>query len=213
MDLKAFCEFERKRMLVGTLTRDAGTYTFVYSKSWLFYDGQFQLGPDLPLSEKPYRSKKMFQAFLGRIPPRSSENYARYCEERGIKVDESDLFVLLGTIGHKGASSFVFELDDSDERQAKVLTAVAALVDEFSYDIIAAAFGITKTGLYKLLTKKVPVQNSSIYSVLEICIFNIDAARWKISSSLYLPDKLKHKIITEIKRMSGRSDNLVKLSE
>jgi HipA-like protein len=202
VDIKAFCEFERKRILVGTLTRTDGTYSFVYSKPWLYYDNQFQLGPDLPLREKPFQSKTLFQAFAGRIPPRNSENYARYCEERGISTDETDQLILLGTIGHKGASSFVFELDYSHERQTQVLDAVGVLVDTFSYDIIAAAFGITKTGLYKLLGKKVSIQNSSIYSTLEICIFNTNAARWKISSSLYLPDVLKHKIISALQELA-----------
>ncbi len=205
MDLKAFCEFERKRILVGTLTRTDGTYTFVYSKSWLYYDNQFQLGPDLPLREKPFQSKKLFHAFAGRIPPRKSENYARYCAERGISIDETDQLILLGTIGHKGASTFVFELDYSHERQTKVLNAVSALVDTFSYDVVAAAFGITKTGLYKLLGKKTKIEHSSIYSVLEICILNPNAARWKISSSLYLPDVLKYKVMSALQELAESS--------
>jgi hypothetical protein len=106
--------------------------------------------------------------------------------------------VLLGTIGHMGASSFVFEIDHSKEREEKVLNTIKKIVDALSYDIVAAGFGVNKTGLYKLVGGQVKPENSGIYDLLELCIFNRQAAVWKIKQSLLLPDLTKNKLIDEL---------------
>ena len=198
MEIMVLCQFEKKRLLVGTLRRENGAYLFSYDKSWLEYRNNLPIGPDLPLHTKEYRSSKLFAAFERRIPPRDSENYERYCKQRGISVNETDQMVLLGTIGHMGASSFVFEIDRRTEREEKVLNTIKGLVTTFSYDIVAAGFGVNKTGLYKLVGGQVKPEKSGIYDLLEICIFNRQAAVWKITQSLLLPDMTKKKLIDEL---------------
>ena len=198
MEIRVLCQFEKKRLCVGTLRRESGTYLFSYDKSWLEYRNSLAIGPDLPLHSKEYRSSKLFGAFERRIPPRDSENYERYCKQRGISINETDQMVLLGTIGHMGASSFVFEIDRHKERENKVLNAIKGLVTTLSYDIVAAGFGVNKTGLYKLVGGQVKPEKSGIYDLLELCIFNRQAAVWKIKQSLLLPDLTKKRLIDEL---------------
>jgi HipA-like protein len=198
MEIRVLCQFEKKRLLVGTLRREHGTYLFAYNKSWLEYRANLPIGPDLPLHTKEYRSSKLFAAFERRIPPQDSENYEHYCKQRGISVNETDQMVLLGTIGHMGASSFVFEIDQRKEREEQVLNAIKELVGALSYDIVAAGFGVNKTGLYKLLGGQVKPEKSGIYDLLELCMFNRQAAVWKIKQSLLLPDLTKKKLMDEL---------------
>ncbi len=200
MEIKVFCEFEKKRMYVGGLRKDGDEFVFSYDRTWLRYNNCLPLGPDLPLHSKEYRSPMLFSSFTRRLPPRNSENYARYCKERGISVKENDVMILLGTVAHKGASSFVFEIDRSKERYEEVLNTVRGLVSELSFDIVASGFGVNKTGLHKLLGGEVKPEKSGIYDVLELCVFNHKAAVWKINQSLMLPDRTKISLIRKLAR-------------
>jgi HipA-like protein len=207
MELMVFCEFEKSRLPVGVLRRKATRFDFQYDKIWLGYSSALPLGPDLPLRVGQYQSTKLFKSFERRIPPRDSENYKRYCLERGIDHQESDPLILLGTIGHKGASSFVFELSRAQERHDFVLDCTRKLIDRFSYEIVAAAFGVNKTGLYKLVQSQVSPENSGIYGILELCFFNRPAATWKISQTILLPDSIKSQVavyVAGLKEHTGR---------
>ncbi len=194
MEIKVLCQFPRKRLSVGILKYDDSEFTFAYDLAWLNYKYNLPLGPDLPLHTKEYRSATLFQSFARRIPPRNSENYARYAKDCGISINEKDPMILLGTVAHMGASSFVFELDYSQERQEYVLVNIQRLVDSLSFEIVAAGFGVNKTGLFKLLKKAVQPENSNIYDLLEVCFFNRQAGVWKIKQSLLAPDNMKHKL-------------------
>ena len=198
MEIKVLCEFEKRRFVVGTLKFEKGCYEFAYELSWLSYKNTLPIGPDLALQSKTYRSRKLFESFELRLPPRNSENYQRYCEERGISTTETNKLILLGTVGHMGPSSFVFELDKSKENQAEVLKYFTKLIKIYSYEIIATAFGVNKTGLYKIITAKVLPQNSVIYNILEICYFNRTSAVWKIKQTPLLPDRIKSHILKHL---------------
>lgn len=68
------------------------------------------LGSDLDLCTKNHFPKnKLFSVFSHRIPERSNSAYEDYCRLQGISIEEVNLIILLGTIGSRGQSSFVFE--------------------------------------------------------------------------------------------------------
>jgi len=69
------------------------------------------IGPDLSLFKKNLWSEKgkTFPSFADRIPSKSNPAYAEYCRSQGISVNEENIIILLGTIGRRGPSSFIFE--------------------------------------------------------------------------------------------------------
>ncbi len=96
------------REYVGRLKRKGGLFVFSYDERYLFSDRALALGPDLPLTKKVFKSRKLFPTFEDRIPLRANPVYPEYCQWVGISVDERDPMVLLSTLGQKGPSSFVF---------------------------------------------------------------------------------------------------------
>ena len=96
------------REYVGQLKREKGRFAFTYDERYRFSERAFALGPDLPLSKRVSKSRKLFPTFEDRIPLRSNPAYAEYCQWVGISPDERDPMVLLSTLGQKGPSSFIF---------------------------------------------------------------------------------------------------------
>jgi HipA-like protein len=107
----AYLEKRKTRQFVGTLSFDkrSGYYLFVYDPEYLLSDNSIPLGPELPLTKKNFKSKKLFLTFIDRIPSKDNPAYQDYCNLMGISVDEEDILILLATIGKRGPSSFMFE--------------------------------------------------------------------------------------------------------
>ena len=105
-----YLERRKSRKLVGELTYNAKnkSYVFQYDKKYL-QAKLIPLGPELPLSRKPFVSQELFESFVDRLPSRENPAYKDYCFSAGIDVNEKDPFILLTTIGKRGPSSFVFE--------------------------------------------------------------------------------------------------------
>src|SRR3990167_11084504 len=98
----------KTREYVGQLTRDNAHYIFTYNDLYLYKDRSIPLGPDLPLTKKKFISDALFPSFLDRIPSNKNPAYKEYCKMVGIDANESDLIILLATLGQKGPSSFIF---------------------------------------------------------------------------------------------------------
>lgn len=92
---------------------------------------------------------KLFPAFIDRIPERSNPAYASYCKSQGISPNEKNLIVLLGTIGKRGPSSFVFEQVYEDEFDPAAVTAWREALGISQHDF-AEAFDISKVTLQKI---------------------------------------------------------------
>ena len=106
-----FLEKRKTRQFVGSLTylKDKHVFEFTYDENYLYAKNIIPLGPEFPLTQRSFRSKKLFPSLQDRIPSKENSAYPEYCQAMGIPVDETNPIILLGTIGKKGPSSFVFE--------------------------------------------------------------------------------------------------------
>jgi HipA-like protein len=106
---QVFLEGKRSRMYVGLLKRRGRKFFFEYDKSYLKAKNVIPLGPEMPLTSRSYASNALFTPFSDRIPSRENPAYRDYCKATGISTGETDPFILLTTIAHRGPSSFIFE--------------------------------------------------------------------------------------------------------
>jgi HipA-like protein len=109
--IAVFLEKRITRVLVGMLTylKEERVFEFTYDEGYLYAKKIIPLGPEFPLTQRSFRSKKLFPSLQDRIPSKENPAYPDYCLSMGIAVDETDPIILLGTIGKRGPSSFVFE--------------------------------------------------------------------------------------------------------
>lgn len=109
--IAVFLEKRKTRQYVGNLTylHDEKVFEFTYDENYLYAKKIIPLGPEFPLTQRSFRSKRLFPSLKDRIPSKENPAYPEYCQAMRISVNESDPIILLGTIGKKGASSFVFE--------------------------------------------------------------------------------------------------------
>jgi DNA-binding XRE family transcriptional regulator len=111
--LRIFHESRKRRFFVGELIYDQvkDRYELIYNKSYAYSKTAIPLGPDLSLFQLHHHSAKgeLFKSFLDRIPDPENPAYVDYCEAQGISPAEKNPIVLLGSIGRRGPSSFIFE--------------------------------------------------------------------------------------------------------
>jgi len=111
--LLVFHEARKRRIFVGDLRYIEKTerYEFLYSENNVNLKNAIPVGKELDLFNLKHVSKKneLFPSLLDRIPLRNNPAYKDYCESQGVSTEESNLIVLLGSIGKKGPSSFIFE--------------------------------------------------------------------------------------------------------
>ena len=99
--LNIFLRKPKTRMHVGVLKRTQNEYIFTYENQYFKAKNIIPLGPEFPLTKKQFRSKNLFPSFEDRIPSRQNPAYPEYCLAMGIDPEESDLIILLSTIGRK----------------------------------------------------------------------------------------------------------------
>ena len=106
-----FLEKRKTRQYVGKLlySKKDRVFELIYDKDYLYAKNAIPLGPELPLTRAIHRSARLFPSFQDRIPSQENPAYPDYCKATGISPDENDPIILLGTIGKKGPSSFIFE--------------------------------------------------------------------------------------------------------
>ena len=111
--LAIYHEGRKRRIFVGELSydREFDCYELLYDQSYASSKKAIPIGPDLNLFQLRHRSMpgKLFASFIDRLPVKDNPAYKDYCQSQGISVDESNLILLLKTIGRRGPSSFVFE--------------------------------------------------------------------------------------------------------
>ena len=111
--LKIFHESRKRRILVGELIYDKKNdrYELTYDKNYAFSKNAIPISPDLDLFKLRHQSEKgkLFPSFIDRIPDKTNPAYSDYCEAQGISTTEKNPIILLGSIGKRGPSSFIFE--------------------------------------------------------------------------------------------------------
>lgn len=151
--LKIYHESRKRRIFVGELTynRLENRYELIYDKNYANSKNAIPISPDLDLFKLHHHSEtgKLFPAFLDRIPDKSNPAYKDYCKAQGISPDESNPIILLGAIGKRGPSSFIFE---SIYYSKITLFHVVQLREQLgiSQNDLANAFDVSKTTLQRL---------------------------------------------------------------
>lgn len=111
--LNIFHEGRKRRVFVGELiyNQENEIYELIYDESYAYSDTAIPLGPELDLFKLHHRSEngKLFKSLLDRIPSKENPAYNDYCAFQGISQDEQNPIILLGAIGKRGPSSFIFE--------------------------------------------------------------------------------------------------------
>jgi HipA-like protein len=111
--LQIYHETKKRRVFVGELTYDKkkDMYEFIYDKNYANSVNAIPISPDLSLFKMHHQSKKgkLFPSFVDRIPDKLNPAYKDYCKAQGISPNEKNSIILLGTIGKRGPSSFIFE--------------------------------------------------------------------------------------------------------
>lgn len=103
-----FLEKRLTRLYAGLLNRIEGEYVFTYDDVYFYAKYVIPVGPELPLTQKQFKSKTLFPSFQDRIPSKRNPAYPEYCLAMGIDSKENDPLVLLSSIGRRGPSSFIY---------------------------------------------------------------------------------------------------------
>jgi HipA-like protein len=151
--LNIFHEGRKRRILVGELIYDKekNRYELIYDKKYAHSKNAIPISPDLDLFKLHHRSEKgkLFPAFIDRIPDKSNPAYNDYCEALGVATTEKNPIILLGAIGKRGPSSFVFEPVYSSKFDTKDIIKLREQLKITQHDL-AKAFAISLTTLQRI---------------------------------------------------------------
>jgi DNA-binding XRE family transcriptional regulator len=151
--LRIFHESRKRRVFVGELIyhKEKDQYELVYDKNYVCSKNAIPISPDLNLFKLHHQSEKgkLFPAFTDRIPDKSNPAYSDYCKGAGISSDEKNPIILLGTIGKRGPSSFIFEPVYDDQFDSTDITALRKQLEITQHDL-ALALNISKTTLQRI---------------------------------------------------------------
>jgi hypothetical protein len=166
----------------------------------LFGDRSIPLGPDLPLTKKKFSATDLFPSFLDRIPSSANPAYSEYCSMVGIDPTETDLLVLVATLGQKGPSSFIFSpvMQPAIEPQ-DVATFRAELnltIREFSYLFDFSPATIMRLEKHSILGKEVMKRLEVYYLFPQVALYEAIKNRAKINEEKvqYVEQFLRDKI-------------------
>ena len=155
--LHIFHEGAKRRHFVGELRyiEESNQYELIYDKNYLKLKNAIPIGPDLNLFKTHYLSKKgeLFAPFMDRIPLQSNPAYPDYCKSQGISVHEKNPIILLGSIGKRGPSSFIFEPVFEQAFSPTEITTLREKLNITQHDI-AEAFDINKVTLQRIESGK-----------------------------------------------------------
>lgn len=148
-----FYELKKRRIYVGELNYNQknDVYQLQYDEHYVNSKNAIPLGPELDLFKTIHTSKKgqLFPIFWDRIPEKSNPAYEDYCLLQGISPNEKNPLVLLGSIGTRGPSSFIFEkvfkVDFSIDNVIKMRKEL-----QISQQDLATAFDINKVTLQRI---------------------------------------------------------------
>lgn len=151
--LKIFHESRKRRILVGELIYDKKNdrYELIYDKNYAYFKNAIPISPDLDLFKLHHQSEKgkLFPSFIDRIPDKSNPAYSDYCNMQGISTAEKNPIILLGSIGKRGPSSFVFEPVYYSEFDSSDISNLRKKLQITQHDL-AKALDISQTTLQRI---------------------------------------------------------------
>lgn len=182
--LKIFHESRKRRTFVGDLIyhQEKDVYELIYDKNYAHSYNAIPLSPELDLFKLRHQSNKgkLFASFIDRIPDKSNPAYNDYCNSQGISPNEKNPIILLGTIGKRGPSSFVFESVYKSEFNLTDIIKLRKELNITQHDF-AQAFDISKTTLQRIESGLSKDLNTIKY--LHILIIFPEVALWQLAQT------------------------------
>lgn len=179
--LHIYHEGRKRRVFVGELSYDVekDRYELSYDERYAHSRMAISISPELSLFKLKHYSKKgeLFHAFVDRIPDRDNPAYEAYCAAQGISVKERNPIILLGAIGRRGPSSFVFEPVYSDEFHLEELIKLHEQLGITQHDF-AEAFDISKVTLQRIESGESRDQNT--LKIIQIFFRFPEVAIWQL---------------------------------
>lgn len=182
--LKIFHEGRKRRIYVGELiyVKEKDKFELIYDQKYTHSKNAIPIAPNLSLFKIRHESEKgkLFPAFVDRIPDKSNPAYKDYCRAEGISPKEKKAIILLGSIGRRGPSSFVFEPVYTVEFSAKNILEFREKLSISQQDL-ADAFDVSRLTLLKIETGK--SKDASTLKRLQIYFEFPDVALWQLKQT------------------------------
>ena len=179
-----FHELKKRRIYVGELIYDEkrDVYELRYDENYVNSRNAIPIGPELDLFKTVHTSSKgqLFSVFLDRIPEKSNPAYKDYCLSQGISLDEQNPLILLGSIGRRGPSSFIFAKVYKNEFSADDIIKMRKELGITQNDL-ATAFGIKKVTLQRIESGTGSDLNT--IKLLQIYFHFPDVALWQLQQT------------------------------
>ncbi len=179
--LQVFHEGKKRRIYVGELIYHSKKdyYEFIYNKKYINYKNAIPLGPELSLFKLHHYSEvgKIFPSFSDRLPSRENLAYEDYCESQGITPNEKNMIILLGTIGKRGPSSFIFEPVYQIEFNSSDIVNFRNKLKVTQYDL-AQAFDINEVTLQRI--EKDISRDQNTLKLIQIFLQFPEVALWQL---------------------------------
>lgn len=182
--LFVYHEGRKRRVFVGELIYNVkkNRFEFTYDHHYRYAKNAIPLGPKLSLFQETHYSARgqLFPFFVDRIPDRENPAYPDYCASQGVSMDEKNPIILLGTIGRRGPSSFVFEsaheTNFSPEHIVEFRKALGITQNDF-----AMAFDISLTTLQRFEANTSRDQTSM--KLIEMFLNFPETALWQLEQT------------------------------
>lgn len=182
--LQIFHEGRKRRVFVGELTynKKKDIYELDYDSNYVNSKNAIPISSDLSLFKLHHQSKKgtIFPAFLDRIPEKANPAYKDYCKSQGISPSEKNPIILLGFIGKRGPSSFIFEPVYQNEFNPADITSLRKKLDITQHDL-AKAFDINKTTLQRIESGTSRDENT--IKLIQILFTFPEVALWQLKQT------------------------------
>lgn len=153
--LQIFHETKKRRVFVGELIYDKkrDIYELIYDENYVNSKNAIPIGPNLSIFKLHHQSKKgqLFPSFIDRIPDKSNPAYKDYCKAQEISPNEKNPIILLGAIGKRGPSSFIFEPVYYNEFDPRDIKSLREKLQITQHDL-AEAFDINQRTLQRIET-------------------------------------------------------------
>ena len=182
--LLIFQEGRKRRIFVGELHYSVveNQYELIYNKNYARSKKAIPLGPELDLFKLRHTSAKgiLFPSLADRIPSRSNPAYKDYCKSQGISVEEKNPIILLGSIGKRGPSSFIFELIYKKEFSVTNIQKLREQLQISQYDF-ATALDFNQTTFQKIESQK--SHDLNVLKRLQIYFEFPEVALWQLKQT------------------------------
>jgi DNA-binding transcriptional regulator YiaG len=182
--LHIFHEGRKRRVFVGELfyNRKKNRYEFSYNPHYVFSKSAIPVGHELSLFKLHHKSEtgKLFPSLMDRLPDKSNPAYKDYCQSQGIKPEEKNLIILLGSIGKRGPSSFIFEPVFHSEFTPSKITKLREDLEITQHDL-SVAFDISKPTLQRI--EAGTSQDANTLKNLQILLEFPEVALWQLKQT------------------------------